>query len=433
MNESENERPGDVSSQPAGCARHEQTAGLAADGASGAPPTNRAPGNCKVLRYGIDSLYLSYPGQIRAEIVPALERAREQAQSRNEFEQAKARVSLLDHLFEVKDKGSKLFRYVIEDGSYRIQLSRSSSKRTPVAYCKISSQCLTALGVEQAVSQLGLILTALADLHGEPNVSRADLFADFTTTYAIDSWERDAWVCRAKYLGTHSIGDVFSGWSIGQGDLLARLYDKTLEIRSSGKTYLLALWQQAGWASPQRVYRLEYQFRNLVLKELSVGPYSSLLPNCAAVWRYATAAWLRLTIPNPDDSTKSRWPNHPLWDDLAQAWGEGEDGARVPLVKDRAPSEEALFRNFLAPLSSYMAITGMTDPLIASERLYRETSAYFDSFFFMTGEDFLAVARGRAARKAKEFNVPYPDIPSIDAEAIQAAAREAYLKATGRD
>ena len=58
-----------------------------AGGAAGAPPSNTAPvnslkgGSVKILRTGIDSLYLSYPGTLAAESTVALEALKELAQS----------------------------------------------------------------------------------------------------------------------------------------------------------------------------------------------------------------------------------------------------------------------------------------------------------------------------------------------------------------
>lgn len=74
----------------------------------GALLTNRAPGNCTVLRYGVDSLYLSFPGSLHDQWAVLLEQARTDAQSPNDAIQAKAQVSILDHLFQVKGGGSKL-------------------------------------------------------------------------------------------------------------------------------------------------------------------------------------------------------------------------------------------------------------------------------------------------------------------------------------
>lgn len=403
--------------------------------APGAFPTNRAPGNCTVLRHGIDSLYLSFPGRLREEWIALLERARTDAISPVESVQAQAQVSILDHLFEVKGGGSKLYRYTLADGCFHIQLSRRTGEsQVPVAYVQLRSQFITSVGVAQAVSQLRLILSAMADLRGEPNVSRADLFADFTSAIPLDAWERDAWITRAHYIGTHFVQGIPTGWSIGSGDLQARLYDKLLELKRSGKDYLRVLWAAAGWTPDQPVYRLEFQLRNTALKELGVRGFESLMLSQGPLWRYMTEDWLRLSVPCPTDDTKARWPTHPLWLELsAMPWTSEETVQRTPMRKDQAPAQATLYRSLFAVLTSYMATHGLTDPIDAGHRLLSECEAHFDRYGVEVGIPFDARTQSRAARKAKEFNLPYPlNAPATDAQALEAAKR-AYLKATGRD
>jgi hypothetical protein len=92
---------------------------------SGAPPSNTAPANCiltpntppspsfQLLRFGIDSLYLSYPGTLSHEWERDLENLKGIAQSDDPGERATAQVEIGGHLFEVKDKGKGRFPYVL--------------------------------------------------------------------------------------------------------------------------------------------------------------------------------------------------------------------------------------------------------------------------------------------------------------------------------
>lgn len=78
-----------------------------------AAPSNTASNNCNCeeigfvpLRWGVDSLYLSYPGMLADSVTRKLETLKKTAQSEHESEQAKAQYVVDDHIFEVKDKGS---------------------------------------------------------------------------------------------------------------------------------------------------------------------------------------------------------------------------------------------------------------------------------------------------------------------------------------
>ena len=96
----------------------------------GSLPTNREPYNSnndyfKLLRFGVDSLYLSYQGDLFPEVQERLNKLKQLAQHSEADQQALAQFTIAGHIFEVKDKGSSVFPYVLEDGAFRIQLSRS--------------------------------------------------------------------------------------------------------------------------------------------------------------------------------------------------------------------------------------------------------------------------------------------------------------------
>ena len=106
----------------------------------GALPSNTAPYNSntgqewfKALRWGVDSLYLSYPGELSRDSDLRLKELKQLAQSNEPGEVAKAQLPLAGHIFEVKEKGASLFPYILEDGAFRIQLSRPGHK-APMAY-----------------------------------------------------------------------------------------------------------------------------------------------------------------------------------------------------------------------------------------------------------------------------------------------------------
>jgi hypothetical protein len=57
-------------------------------------------------------------------------------------------------------------------------------------------------------------------------------------------------------------GREFSGFTIGSGGpLSARIYNKSLEIKRSGKTWFLQIWQDNNWDESKPVWRVEFQLR----------------------------------------------------------------------------------------------------------------------------------------------------------------------------
>ncbi|MBL6750192.1 MAG: replication initiation factor [Nevskia sp.] len=422
--ESSGARPGDAPSA--------HTGARGADGdLAGHAPSNTCPAICKVLRFGVDSLYLTYSGELSEVWAGILDGKKEAARSDQDRDKAKAWFSILDHQFLVGPFGRNVFRYIVQDNAYRIELGGLRAKRVPLAYCKIDSTWLLHLGVDQAVSQLGLIVSTFGQVQGAPTVARVDLCADFVTDVDLDAIHRSAWVTRARDYSAHAVNLDYSGVSIGQGGFLsARLYDKTLEIEKSGKHYMRALWQQAGWLPDQRVYRLEFQFRREVLRELGVSTFAEMQSKRGGLWAYATHSWLRLTNPNQTDTTKSRWPTHPLWETLqAVPWDESGQAERVPARKDRVPSDERLANLYIAVLSSYMAAKGLRDPLEAAESLDAMARTELDSYTSVPGVRYEEIILDKAMRKATQFNQPMPG----STDGVREAKARAYRKATGRE
>ena len=386
--------------------------------AAGAPPSNTAPANCiltteqanspgfSVLRFGVDSLYLSYPGKLASTWAQRLEGLKGAAQSTEEGERSNAQVKIGDHRFEVKDKGKGRFAYVLVDNCFHIQLSSGQSHVLPLAYVQLSSELLTALSIREAEEKLRFIVNTLGKVESDAQVSRVDLFVDVVSPLAMDGWKQDAWVTRAHKTWLHYDKRRFSGWSIGLGGVLgARLYDKTLELQKSQKDYLKPLWSAAGWRQGQTVWRLEFEFKRDALKELGVASLDDLLPALAGLWEYATASWLRLTVPNPDDQTQTRWPNHPLWDDLAAVpWSDDLTSPLARLRKERIPSDESLFINGLGGLTSFMARHAITDLGEGFGEFLAHAERFHESHQRKSGKDFKGYVREKVSAKARKYN-----------------------------
>lgn len=220
-----------------------------------ATPSNRASNRCNEQRFEllsrhVDSLELSFPGEIGFAAAQELERLKERAQSRDPSERAQAQIVLADQCLEVRDKGAGMFPYVIQDDRFYIKLSRQGNRSLPLAYCQVRNSHLMSVGAVAARADLLLLLAELGQVTGPETVSRVDLAVDFVSDQAMDAWGREAWVTRLAYKQSHSVGDRFTGWSIGRKNTLQfGLYDKTFEIeQESGKEYLYEIWEKSGWA-----------------------------------------------------------------------------------------------------------------------------------------------------------------------------------------
>lgn len=378
------------------------------------PPSNTVsnkyiPELFKPLRWGIDSLYLSFGGELFSAQEKRLVELKKLAQADHIKDQAFAQIVLAGHVFEVKDKGAKFFPYILEDNTFRIQLSKASSKSMPMAYVKISSEYLTHQPVEVIVDDLRAVLNLLGSIDYMPKVSRIDLFVDFVSSYSMESWDRHAWVTRAQTINQYAVGGEFSGWSIGTGSetMMGRLYNKLLEIIVSGKAYLISLWQEAGW-NPEtdgQVWRLEFEFKRDILSQFDLQPLNLALSNLNGLWSYATTEWLKLALPTEGDSNRSRWPVHPLWLSLSSIDFETDGG---PLSRkfspERMPSDRRLFDHGFSVLSSFMAREKITDIYQGVEAFATALYHYLNNRAIDDGASFDTYVQERIAAKARRFN-----------------------------
>jgi hypothetical protein len=334
-----------------------------------APPTNRAIAtyesvSAHLLRHGVNTAILSFSGSLFPEVETLLEEFKNLAQSPKEEDQLQAVIQVEDHTFEVQDKGSGRFAYVLVNNWFRIQISKSTAKNFPMLYVQVSSDFLAAFSLEKAEEILSILAPNFGEIQEKAKVSRIDLFVDFTSPYQMDSWQPIAWVTKAKKKTRHDFGNHFTGWSIGSGgNINAREYDKSFEIdQKNHKQYLPSLWSEAGRQSDQPVWRLEFEIKREIFKQLNINHVFQLIKIQGLLWHYLTTEWLRLTIPNPLDPNQSRWPIHPLWQVLSSLDWEQPPGPKLKRVrKDRPPLDETLFLNGLGGITSLMALTGIQD------------------------------------------------------------------------
>lgn len=380
------------------------------EGGKGTPLSNTVPNNSnseyfKPLRWGVDSLYLSYPGEIFPEIDSKLKELKKTAQSPEDHQKVLAQYPIDGHIFEVKDKGTRFFQYILEDNAFRIQLSRSKSM--PLAYIKISSEYLTHAGPVEAEKSLLGVLEQFGTVNESANVSRIDLFVDFVSSVDMESWDRHAWVTRASGINAYSVDGAFSGWVIGPGgEISCRLYDKTLEIEQKSKKYYLHdLWKAAGWNGTDKVWRLEFEINRIVLTQKGLSKLFDVLANLNGLWSYATTEWLRLTLPNPDDKTRSRWPLHPLWGYLSSVdWETNGGPLSSRFSAARVPGDDKLFSMGLSTLISYMAREGITDLYAGHEAFITALYNYHEGKSHFLGLPFDDYIAEKVAIKGRLFN-----------------------------
>jgi hypothetical protein len=155
-------------------------------------------------------------------------------------------------------------------------------------------------------------------------INRLDVTVDVlglnVADFSSDEWLAD-WVgfaCPRDFYVSHETRKL-EGLSVGssEGKVRFKVYDKVAETQSRGTA---GFWRSV-WGVDENeeisVARFEWSIKCYAghfggmryLAEFSFENFLKLL-------NYASLFWGRLCVPQPDDTNQSRWPLHPLWQEL---------------------------------------------------------------------------------------------------------------------
>lgn len=241
-----------------------------------------------------------------------------------------------------------------------------------------------------------------------PSVSRMDICFDFfSNRFSFDGVSDREWTTQANHIKSFLINGQRSGFTFGKTGVVGRIYDKTREIKEqSKKFYLYDLWKSQGWDGESTVWRAEFEFHTEVLKKMGLRDVDNAVRHQNELWAAVTEHWLKLVIPNPNDSNRSRWPVHPVWKEIQSATSEGADPVIKEVEKTRLPSNETLFVNGLGYLISFMASRRITNVEEGIEAFIREADVYYD----FKGTSLKTVLTNKINERAKRFNIPLEEL-----------------------
>ncbi len=142
-------------------------------------------------------------------------------------------------------------------------------------------------------------------------LSRVDYCFDYHLP-EIDFTE-DSFVSRSTKDSQYREAKKVQTFSFGKGDIVLRVYDKVAEIhQQSHKVWFYLLWKM-----DTDVWRIEWQIRKSILKQHDINTFDDLKDQQGDLLRYLSTDHDTLRVPT-NDSNSSRWPLHPLWQDLQQ-------------------------------------------------------------------------------------------------------------------
>jgi len=266
----------------------------------------------RVLAAGIDSLYLSVRGELRDGVLQVFDTMR--SFPLNEDEPVPFHFRDEEGGFLLRQHGWRSYKTWLSSPRYELMLG--GPKALPAAYVQLHSAFIHTVGVGEAIAEVVDVLGA--HFFSGPVVltpSRVDLYAD-TQGWAPRPEQFEHFVCRGvkrRLFGQpserHASGRRLAGMTFGKGAVVARLYDKTLELSQRGQTWPSAIWQDHDPALP--VWRVEFQFRRDALRSFGLSSVGDVLHARQALWEYGTR-WLSLRSPTRA-VRRSNWPEVPEW------------------------------------------------------------------------------------------------------------------------
>lgn len=265
----------------------------------------------KLLIHGIDTLQCAYFLEPRG--VPALDFGKlaelkesiRQSKSKNPAALELAGTGFLLHPYGT----SSGYPFVLENEQFKIECGEFNK---PNFYVTFRSQ---ALWRESAWLLHERFLSWARSAGFVPyrpeTLSRVDYCFDYHLP--VVDFTGDDFVSRSTKDSQYREAKRVQTFSFGKGDIVLRVYDKVAEIQQQSQK----VWFYLLWGRDTDVWRIEWQVRKSILKEHDINTFDDLKDQQGDLLRYLANDHDTLRVPT-NDSNSSRWPLHPLWQDLQQ-------------------------------------------------------------------------------------------------------------------
>jgi hypothetical protein len=264
--------------------------------------TNSPPDNVKtevyqILSSGIDTLNLAIYVEWLINIFGYLDELKEKAKnSDHEVEGIfKLEDSSKEWKFNIKPFGGKGYSWILSSNDYTLKIGDWSDVRSrPSLMVEIRSETLLRMGAENAVLWILELIAGIGTKIISVKPSRGDLYLDILVP--ADMWSdkiMDYAVTKAREYDIHKKSCTFTGVTIGRGKIIARIYDKGLEVLTkSKKLYMFNIWGFDQIPPGMIVIRIEFQLRREAIKSLQIDQVIDLFELENNVWVYLTN-WLK--------------------------------------------------------------------------------------------------------------------------------------------
>lgn len=261
--------------------------------------------NCTNIYSGIDTLHLSVFVDLENSIlIPEIEAAREIAR---EYERDAVPFTYFSPQWNVHRSGRRHFRYHLSMADTHVYFNtRSANGKFPTCLIEIGSLSCHCPGPFEVFKQIESFFESSGVVTKRHAVIRVDLSTDFVNVdiNELDIDRGDQWISRARNFSVFQNNWNLSGVSLGKGSLMARIYEKRIELNEkkafSKSDFFNRQWGLMSTDKKTPVVRVEFQFRSDVLREFqsdddcfSIETLADLKESLNGLWGYASKIWLR--------------------------------------------------------------------------------------------------------------------------------------------
>ncbi len=199
--------------------------------------------------------------------------------------------------------GSRDGWWYLENADARVVINKHASRGWLVAV-EMSGVALARIGHVVAIERARVLASKLLARVDDERVRRVDMCADFVG-FDLPNIDPHAWLAQRRCkqvdhvrLDTYREGDECTGFTIGKGAVVLRVYNKTEELKAKGdatkRAEEYARWEAAGWDGQSPVTRVEFQLRDAAMKELGLRDVPHFAERLDDAWAYCTRRWCRL-------------------------------------------------------------------------------------------------------------------------------------------
>jgi hypothetical protein len=347
----------------------------------------------RVVASGVDSLYLSAQGKLRANLIENLDELRTAAQG----DDTAVELTGGGQAYVLHPYGGRGYRHALSTAGVNMMVGASA--HFPPVYAQLRSAFVHRVGAQAALETVHNLLTA--DLFAGEfrlNASRVDVYADFQG-WVPRAADFDHFVCRARRRARYDQGEdaqlfmhgrQLSGFMFGKGDVVARIYNKTLEMLATGEDWPAASWRGA---DPNvAVWRTEFQLRRGALKSPRMRSADQVLSHRQGLWDYGTK-WLSLRVP-AGHSRQSRWPEAEEWRALRRV-AVGMPSS--PLVRERLRGSDE--RRLLAGWAGYTTSLAALHNRESTASALADLEPAMKGYLAAHGREFGDVVRTKRSRR----------------------------------